>query len=460
MSNSGEQSLGFILEQGLEYIDLGVILILLPLVSKNFRNKVCIFLESIDVFPATPEWQRLNVDWVLQHFPGLRSIVLVGKTIETKHLYLLSNITRLERVELHECSFLTYGIHLLSRLPSLNFLDISSPEITSVDLSGLIGIRTLETLICSGRNIVFHDLQYLTGLRCLNISSATSRFEQYSHLITHLTGLTNLNISYCKAFHASHISDLTNLVTLNARSCNFGDISPLSALINLESLDVGSNHLINATFSEMTRLTFLYANGCRLEGHLFLPPSLRMLNMGNNKIRALSPLPNLTRLLLVHNRLEDANFLWPMTSLEYLNLFDNEDLQATESLSVLTRMHHLDVGLCSIHNLGFVHSLPMLRHFAADCTSLSEFVLSDINILPSLTSLTFLSFNNVKFADDVVQQFSLLTNLQSLSLFNSNIKTVTMLSNLTRLRKLNISACPIADFSPLSHLNYFQLFSV
>lgn len=184
---------------------------------------------------------------------------------------------------------------------------------------------------------------------------------------------------------------------------------------------------------------------------------LRILHLGNNDIKDLSPIigfESLLELEINHNSIRDLSPIAKIKSLRKLsarsNLIDN-----ISPLSLLNELNYLDLNSNEIGNLEPISNLTGLIEL-----NLSNNSIKQLRGLEKLTRLKVLSlrYNSIKNTH-VLRK---LKGLQCLYLDNNFIEDIEFLKELQQLEKLSLKQNKVNDISPLGslkRLKYLQLSS-
>ena len=146
---------------------------------------------------------------------------------------------------------------------------------------------------------------------------------------------------------------------------------------------------------------------------------------------------------------EDIKPLRHMTNLVYLNLGYNR-IDALSPISNLTNLETLILTGTGITELTALSGLYNLTHLRAG----NNVWISDITPLTNLTNLEILQLGNNRISD--LEPLSNLTNLTNLYMSNNSIADISPLSNLTNLRYLELRRNPIDDWSPIEHIDWSE----
>ncbi|MGL6105109.1 leucine-rich repeat domain-containing protein [Romboutsia sp.] len=173
---------------------------------------------------------------------------------------LLKYTPNLIYLDISNCDLDNIDTAYLQTLQSLEFLDISSNGVSSLEM--IKDIKTLKILNISGCDITdLSALENLIGLTILNASSTPS-------VITTDIGALNVILGN-KIIDTTPLANLTNLESLNLAGNLIEDIAPLASLVNLLKLDVSENAINDLSpLITLPNLSELYAQG----QVIYLPP--------------------------------------------------------------------------------------------------------------------------------------------------------------------------------------------
>lgn len=271
------------------------------------------------------------------------------------------------------------GLSALSNMANLVELDLTGSRFAPEELTNLIRLPSLETLILADCGLsTIADLEGIIALHKLDVSNNTIRNLE---VLTTMVTLKELNLTH-------------NAVV---------DLTPLSGLTELEQLDVSFNALTSLKpLAGCTKLTWLDA--------------------GNNKITSLSGLQNLTSmktLCVEFNQLTDVSGLSALTNLTNLSIASN----AITDISTFSTLNKLEIFDFSGNQIA---ALPA---WSADCAL--QTIDGSYNALTSINSL-----KNMKALTHVFMDYNVLTNIDALAdcfclvqinVFGNEIKDVSSL---------------------------------
>ena len=268
------------------------------------------------------------------------------------------------------------------------------------------------------------------------------------------TGLIPLNLSYNIISDITPLSGLIKLTSLDLSYNIISDITPLAGLTNLTSLDLSYNIISDITpLSGLTNLTSL-----RLHDNFF------------SDISPLSGLTRLVSLSLYGTTIRDSSLLSRLSNLSEADIPDanlraaiktnlgkasDEPITGFE-MAFLSKLEAPNSNISDLTGLELATNLTWLHLGYGDMVGFSRNSnnISDFSPLSNLTRLRTLDL-----ADTGISDITLLSNLTSLEILNldsNDISDVSALSNLTSLRFLHLSNNDISDVSTLSNLTSLE----
>ncbi len=376
----------------------------------------------------------------------------------------LSNLTNL--TDLNLSSNRISSVSSLSRLTSLTDLNLSTNQISSLSsLSNLIsltslylsnnrirdvlplqGLSNLETLDLSGNtglteekaSVLYKLAQFgttitlpigitlptATNIVVFNNANLEAAVRSTLRILTgypvfqeKITALTGLTATYKQIDDLTGLEQATNLTTLNLGRNAIENIGPLSSLTNLETLDLGQNAIENI-------------------GPLSSLSSLVTLDLADNNIENVSSLSGLSVLKTLDlrdnsssdakdNDVGDATPLKDLTSLTYIYLSGNENLDNLEWLGALENLRS-DIRLPDVVRL------------------------PDTNLDSAVRTALRIAGNTV--SNDLPMSEELLESLETLTASNNGIENLTGCEHMTALTSLDLRNNQITDVTPLSRL--------
>ncbi len=293
----------------------------------------------------------------------------------------------------------------VEKLTGLEYLDLSSNQLTSIDISGN---TSLTTLILYNNNLTNIDLSNNTSLTNLNLSS-----NQLTNIdVSVNTSLTDLDLSN---------NQLTSL--------------DLSHNMLLEQLYLDDNQLTSIDVSNITSLTDLVLYSNQLTSiDLSNNTSLTNLDLNSNQLTSLdlSQNTNLTELGLASSQLVNID-LSRNTALTYLGLWSNQ--LASIDLSQNTALEELELQCDQLTSIDLTKNIALtdLELYDSQLTNL------DLSKNTELESLS-LSGNQLLTSLDLSKN----TGLESLSLRDNQLTSID-LSNNSSLRYLGIDNTPLKE---------------
>ena len=245
-----------------------------------------------------------------------------------------------------------------------------------------------------------------------------------------MASLTSLEAS------SSDISDLnglefaTGLTLLNLSNNIISDITPLSGLTNLTSLDLSVNAI-----TDISRLSGL--------------TNLTSLRLHDNFFSDISPLSGLTRLIslsLYGTTIRDRSLLSRLSNLSEAYIPD-----ANLRAAIKTNLGKASDEPITSFEMAFVSKLEAPNSNISDLTGLE--------LATNLTWLNLGYMVGILRNSNNISDFSSLSNLtrlRTLDLADTGISDITLLSNLTRLELLSLSSNDISDVSALLNLTSLE----
>lgn len=338
--------------------------------------------------------------------------------------------------------FLIFNVTGIDGFSNLESLRINSSLITTLDISGLANLKTLNCL-----NMPILSTLNVSGATNLNNLGLFSIPNISALNVNSLTNLTKLNC-IGTSIVSLNISELPNLTEI-LYSGNAATTSMiLNELPSLTKLDCAFNNLNTLTATGLPALIDLNCSGNQLT-NLNGFPNLVKLNCENNKLTVLnvSSLNALSELYCGGNELISLN-VNGLANLTKLSCAYNKF--ATFSLSGLPNLVSLDCGNNNELTSVTLQNLPNLQEFA---------VIGNVNSsaipLGRLTNLSLSGLPNLqklKCNNGVLTSLNLngLTSLTELDCARNQITSLNV-SNLPNLQKL------VCDTNPISNLDVSNL---
>ncbi|CAL6005403.1 Conserved_hypothetical protein [Hexamita inflata] len=232
--------------------------------------------------------------------------------------------------------------------------------------------------------------------------------------------------------HIYLISFLTNLTELVLSYNNISDISAISKLKNLKKLYLGGNRI-----EDISALQSL--------------PDLTHLDLQTNKLTSYTlALPNLVYLSLSYNKLQDKSGLQHSPKLDILNLFETETTDLSTILHQLFGLKQLYLSSNNITEISYLSNFVDLKILNLDYNN----QLYNIGPLQFCTQLTELRIRVTSVADIWSLQF--MKQLKTLNMNKTKVVDLHPLQHLYRLEHIYASETCIIDISPLSKLTQLK----
>jgi Leucine-rich repeat (LRR) protein len=323
-----------------------------------------------------------------------------------------------------------------SNLQRLNLAGNGFPEYSS--LYYLRDLSKLRDLDLSGNAI--RELSMLNNmyeLQRLNLSNTLVNVEDVRHLIGYTPNLTSLGLNGVAIGNISNLGEMRNNQT--------------GQYLNLTELDLGNTGLLG-TWGH--------------NGFQFLTnfPNLQRLNMAGNAINDIAGLWNMSKMLDLD--LSNNNLLYiplgRMSNLQRLNLSGNLNMRASDVRELisgnpgLTSLGLNGVGIGSINNLP-----PLVDTRTGQAMALTELDLGNTGLLDQngQKNISFLApfgkLQRLNLAGNGLVDVAMLgafANLRDLDLSNNALVDVASLGNLRNLSRLNLSGNSSLNPAPLRAL--------
>jgi Leucine-rich repeat (LRR) protein len=275
------------------------------------------------------------------------------------------------------------------QLKNLKKLTISSNSISQLpDLSSL---RNLEYLDCSSNRLLeipesIFSLLKLKILDCgfnQNIKIISDKIHQLQHLES-----LNVNANDIGCL-PTELGELKNLVSLNVSGNPLKNhLEIITKLPKLKSLDISNNRNLNDTISipnsiaDLTSLTYLDMSGCNL---IDIPASigeltnLEFLNIENSEVESIDPaMGNLSKMItlnLANNRnLQSVpETIGNLEKLENLKLYGCKNIsEISDAFAELKNLKQLSLNYIQISNIDFVYEMTQLVSLELYDTKVNE----------------------------------------------------------------------------------------
>jgi Leucine-rich repeat (LRR) protein len=302
----------------------------------------------------------------------------------------------------HNIKIISHKIHQLQDLESL-CINQNDIEVLPSEFSQL---KNMITIDLSGNPLKnhFEIITKLPKLKKVDISSNRNVDEFIiPNSLANLKGLNYLDISDCKILDIpASIGELTNLEFLDIENSEVESIDPaIGNLSKMITLNLGRNRNLKSvpeTIGNLEKLENLNLYGCK---------NISEISDGLSKLKQLKTIN------LSGTQIEKIDFVYEMTQLENLNLFQTKVNELHPKIKQLSNLEVLDISLTSIA------SLP-----------------SEIGALDKLKEIQFNTFKN-PFPDS-------LCNLTALETLEGSFKGVKKpypkeFGNLTNLKRLVIT---------------------
>ena len=377
-------------------------------------------------------------------------------------------------------------------LKNLKKLIISGNSISQLpDLSSL---SNLEYLDCNSNRLleIPESVFSLSKLKTLDFGY-NHNIKSISDKIHQLQDLESLSLEVNDIeFLPPKFSQLKNLLLLNISGNPLKNhLEIIAKLPKLTSLKISQNSCkeeqisIPNSIKNLKLLSYLDMSNCNLKE---IPPcigelkNLEYLNLENNEIETIDPalgsLPNLVTLNLSSNKNLSAipQTLGNLQKLETLNLYDCKSItQISDNLSKLKQLKTIELSYTQIEKIDFVYEMTQLENLKLFQTKVNELLpkikqLSNLEVLDfGLTAVTslpteigaLLKLKEIRFSAFKKPFPDALCNLTKLEVLEGRFEGVKKpypkeFGNLTKIKRLVIThdtapSIP-SSFSKLEHL--------
>lgn len=211
------------------------------------------------------------------------------------------------------------------------------------------------------------------------------------------------------------------------------DLTPFAELKHLESLTI--HHLGIENLNRLSNVSDL---------EIIFPSEYKTVNIN------LDPVSALRKLKITGRNIIDISFSGSLTSLESLNI-SSDNLIDISFLGTLTSLESLNIISNNLIDTSAINKLVNLKELFLSGEKLNP----DFIPLSQLTQLEFLSLENSNLSN-IDFLMNIPSSLTKLSIARNSIEEITGLSNLIQLKELNISRNNISDISKLQNLTQLR----
>ncbi|GJU94486.1 leucine-rich repeat-containing protein [Tanacetum coccineum] len=257
----------------------------------------------------------------------------------------LLNLTYLNHLDLHDCSFHGTIPPFIGSMTHLTYLDLSNNKFTDHFIPRWIGSLTgLTSLNLRGNQFVGTIPEFIGNMtQLISLDLSYNQFTgTFPKSICSLAGLTSLYLEGNQFVGTipMYIGSLTNLTDLKLGHNNFSGTIPefIGSLTNLEGLDLGSNNFcgtIPRSIGSLTKLQGLTISDNPLYGTI--PPEFG--NLTNLYSLLLDDLGSCT--------VENLDWLSSLSSLSYLDM-SGTSLAKVNVILGLQNLQELYLGRCDL----------------------------------------------------------------------------------------------------------------
>lgn len=340
----------------------------------------------------------------------------------------ISDITKTTEINISYKQQFT-DIEPLSMLHELRLIDFSNTPVN--DISPLRNLNKLEAIYLSGTRVSKLDpLMYSVHIREIYC------FDTDVDRLDAIEGFRQLEKLYCFNTPIQSLEPIRGMKTLLALRINntqIADLSPLEGMKGLRLLDIS-----NTATNDITVI-----DGLR---------SLQMLSMDNTRIKNIDALRNLSSLSIVQFSNTEVNDLSPLSGLGQLKKVycDKTRVSSSDALAFMRSKPGTLVIYETEELSAWWSSLPIYWR-----AILSENAGITSNPGPEglhqIVNLTRLDLRGNSYLQNI-QPLSKLTNLNYLSLANTEIDDINPLINLSELQEIDLSNTRISNITPLQNI--------
>lgn len=371
----------------------------------------------------------------------------------------------LQYLDISSCKLTSINLQFFENITTLTTIDLSNNPLKTLEPGVFDVLTSLETLKLNDCQLnSIHDNLFATSINLKNLELAGNYLAttNWTEVLGKLVRLEYLNLRKSGITYLSEdtFSNCTNLVTLILADNELRDLDVAATLGNsvnhLELLDLSNckiqRPLSSEAFANATRLKSLY-----LSGNPLFAPDLR---------EALAPLPKLERLFLSHCGLRNlpdtfnvfdnlmeldishnplnnvfTKLLAPLKNLEYLNMgYSNLSYIGPDSFSKMTSMKRLVLSGNDLLSLeaGLFGNLTQLTTLELELCGLKR----PLNANAFFKNLTYTDLREIKLSGNPLEI------PESGPLFPKHLSQVTI---------LDLSSCNITALSPDAFKNTINI---
>lgn len=237
----------------------------------------------------------------------------------------------------------------------------------------------------------------------------------------------------------------------------FGLPPNLKSLFLAKSLDLGKKPQKSLLqIEQLANLEELDVFGCKLQNLDFLAPlsQLRSLCITGNPLRGLHVLEKLQNLSILVANSANVKNLSPLASLQNLQilLFWNNNISDISPLSGLSELRELILGYNKISDISALATLTKLT----DLQLWDNENISDISSLTQLTAMRDLNLSSNKI--DNIDALCNMHQLQRLDIERNSIENIAVLENMPKLHYL-VVGLPLLNHLPSYGILYVALYN-
>lgn len=333
----------------------------------------------------------------LSYCINLRVLNISGLRVE-KGFNQIATLNKLEALIASDCGLSTLsegGVPVLKNAIDLKMLDLSYNSFTSLEsvFDDDVIYHKLSEVYLQGNQL--DDISSLENAPLLSVLSLADNGLSSEDLssVTNFKFLKYLSISDNEIDSLESLKNMTRLEELRAQNNQISDLSALRLMKRLKALYLGNNNI-----------SCKYTTGGT-----------------ETNVRYLSYLTNLEVLYLNENQIDDTEVLQNLTKLKALNISNNM-IQSLASISNNTNLIELYAENNEIESFNFIQKLTGLKKL-------------------------MLSGNTGTYESSINDYLSNLKELETLTLSGKKLKSLSFLSNMSKLVRLEISDCGLASYN-------------
>jgi len=445
------------------------------------ENKEISDLSPLDKFTKL---KTLNISGTkINSLQEIRNLTLIESLIADQSL--LNNLdpikycSKLKEISLGECPL--QNIDVLQNFKKLEDLNLNKTKIKKIE--SIASLTNLKKLECNNNQIEdITPLKKLTRLSILDLSS--NPFSQ-TDVFEELLNLYMVNISYSKVAELNHFSKLSKLKFLNVSGTLVQSLMPIAQMeiqkIYCENTGIKKEEASAYVNSHPSSLVICQSQDLMEWWNLldvqwknvfrkYIPMGnipdkeqlASVLNLtsihldGIKEINELSPLHELSNLKEIYLNGTSVETLEPIAFLDHLQIIEFEETDVN-SLSPLLNLNHLQKVNCNRTQVG---QKEVIRFVSENQQILVIYKTEELTSWWMFLNEEWKGiFKNMIHLDEIPneEQLHKLVKLDSVSFYNTSVKTLEPLLEFHNLEILRFSNTQISDLCPLTELKKIKI---